>query len=157
MSDGLTARQTHILKTLIDEYIDKAEPVGSEALEKKYNLGVSPATIRNEMASLTKLNYLRQPHTSSGRVPTPQAMKFYINQLMEEKQMSLAEEVKTKEEVWSARRNIHRLMREAVQSLAQRTGSLSLAALDEGRTWHAGLSNLFLYPEFSDLELSSKR
>ena len=76
MSDGLTARQTQILKCIIDEYIETAEAVGSEALEKKYSLGVSPATIRNEMASLTKLGFLRQLHTSAGRVPSPKAMKF---------------------------------------------------------------------------------
>src|SRR3990172_6835296 len=103
MSDGLTARQTQILKAIIDEYIETADPVGSEALEKKYNLGVSPATIRNEMVSLTKTGYLRQPHTSAGRIPSPNAMKFYIGQLMEEKQMSLTDEVKAKEEVWDSR------------------------------------------------------
>ena len=85
MANGLTARQTQILKSLIDEYIETAVPVGSDALEKKYNLGVSPATIRNEMVALTKLDFLRQPHTSAGRIPTPLAMKFYIDQLMEEK------------------------------------------------------------------------
>src|SRR3972149_7736971 len=99
MTDGLTSRQTQILKTIIDEYIETALPVGSENLDKKYNLGVSPATIRNEMSSLTKAGYLKQPHTSAGRIPTPTAMKFYIDQLMEEKKMSLAEEVKAKEDV----------------------------------------------------------
>ena len=83
MSDALSARQTHILKSLIDEYIEAAEPIGSESLEKKYDLGVSPATIRNEMLTLTKMGYLRQPHTSAGRIPSPKAMKFYIDQLME--------------------------------------------------------------------------
>src|SRR3990167_5272503 len=99
MSDALTARQTQILKSLIDEYIEIAEPVGSENLEKKYSLGVSPATIRNEMVALTRSGFLRQPHTSSGRIPSPKAMKFYIDQLIEERQMSLAEEVKAKEDV----------------------------------------------------------
>ena len=65
MTDSLTSRQTQILKTIIDEYIETAEPVGSDALDKKYNLGVSPATIRNEMVALTKSGYLRQPHTSA--------------------------------------------------------------------------------------------
>jgi transcriptional regulator of heat shock response len=151
MSDSLTARQTQILKALIDEYIATAEPVGSEVLEKKHNLGVSSATIRNEMVALTKLNYLKQPHTSAGRVPTPTAMKFYISQLMEEKQLSLTDEVKAKEEVWDVREDLDRLMEEATQSLAARTKSLSVAALDDGRTWHAGLANVFVNPEFSDM------
>lgn len=153
MAEALTARQTRILKALIDEYIETAEAVGSESLEKKYDLGVSPATIRNEMVALTKQGFLRQPHTSSGRVPTPQAMKFYIDQLMEEKQMSLADEVKAKEEIWDARKDPGVLLEEATRALAERTRSLAIAALEKGGVWHSGYSNIFLNPEFSDLEI----
>lgn len=153
MTEGLTTRQTQILKTIIDEYIATAEPVGSEALDKKYNLGVSPATIRNEMGTLTKLHFLKQPHASAGRVPTPVAMKFYINQLMEEKQMSVVDEVKAKEEVWDARDDIDELMDEATHALAARTKSLAVAALKDkkDRFWHAGHSYIFQNPEFSDV------
>lgn len=160
MTDGLTSRQTQILKTIIDEYIATAEPVGSEALDKKYDLGVSPATIRNEMVALTKLNFLKQPHASAGRVPTPVAMKFYINQLMDEKQMSLVDEVKAKEEVWDARDDIDQLMDEAVHALADRTKSLAVAAMKNptsprlrgaSRFWQAGQSYIFNNPEFSEM------
>lgn len=153
MTDGLTSRQTQILKTIVDEYIATAEPVGSEALDKKYNLGISPATIRNEMVSLTKLNFLKQPHASAGRVPTPVAMKFYINQLMEEKQMSLVDEVRAKEEVWDSRDDIDELMDEATRALASRTRSLTVAAIKDkkDRFWHAGHSYIFQNPEFSDI------
>lgn len=159
MTEGLTSRQTQILKTIIDEYIATAEPVGSEALDKKYNLGVSPATIRNEMVSLTKLDFLKQPHASAGRVPTPVAMKFYINQLMEEKQMSVVDEVKAKEEVWDARDDMDELMDEATHALASRTKSLAVAGVkdDTGgsgkkdRFWYAGHSYIFQNPEFSDV------
>ncbi len=154
MIQGLTARQTQILKVLIDEYVEKATPVGSEILEKKYNLGVSSATIRNEMVKLTSLGYLKQPHTSAGRIPTPKAMRFYIDQLMEEKKMSLTDEVKAKEEVWDVRKDLNALMEEAVHSLATRTGNLAVAMVDdEGRIWHSGYANIFANPEFSDLEL----
>jgi heat-inducible transcriptional repressor len=153
MTDGLTSRQTQLLKTIIDEYITTAEPVGSENLDKKYSLGVSPATIRNEMVSLTKAGYLKQPHTSAGRIPTPTAMKFYINQLMEEKQMSLVDEVKAKEEVWDSRDDIDQLMDEATHALASRTHSLAVAALKDkkDRFWQAGHSYIFQNPEFSDI------
>lgn len=153
MTEGLTARQTQVLKALIDEYIEVTTPVGSENLDKKYNLGVSPATIRNEMVALTHLGYLKQPHTSSGRVPTPIAMKFYIDQLMEEKQMSLTEEVKTKEDVWDARKNIDSLLEEATHSLAKQTKSLAVAATDGGKFWHSGYANIFTNPEFADLHV----
>ncbi len=152
---GLTARQTQILKALIDEYIETSQPVGSESLEKKYELGVSPATIRSEMVALTKSGYLRQPHTSSGRVPSPVAMKFYINQLMEEKQMSLADEVKTKEEVWDVRNDVSSLMDEAVHSLSKRTGSLAIGVVEDLGVWHSGYANVFLSPEFIDIQTCS--
>lgn len=156
MTDALTARQTQILKSVVDEYIETAGPVGSEELEKKYSLGVSPATIRNEMAALIKMGYLRQPHTSAGRVPTPKAMKFYIDQLMDERQMSVAEEVKVKEEVLDKGKDIEALLEEATHALAHTTRSLAVAALDEEeKVWHSGYSNLFLNPEFADLETTA--
>lgn len=151
MSDGLTARQTQILKAIIDEYIETAEPVGSEALEKKYNLGVSPATIRNEMVDLTKSGYLRQPHTSAGRIPAPHAMKFYIDQLMDERELSVADEVKAKEEVWDAKDNFDQLIQEATDALADQTKNLAVAATDEGKLWHAGYANIFANPEFDNM------
>ena len=152
MASSLTARQTQILKSLIDEYIETAIPVGSENLDKKYNLGVSPATIRSEMNVLTKNGYLKQPHTSSGRIPTPLAMKFYIDQLMEEKQMSLTDEVKTKEDVWDSRKDLDSLLIEATKVLADKTKNIAVAATDEGKIWRAGFSNIFLNPEFSEIE-----
>jgi len=148
--EALSARQTQLLKALIDEYLETAEPVGSLALEKKYNMGVSPATIRNEMVMLTKNGYLKQPHTSAGRTPTPSAMKFYISQLMEEKQMSVAEEVRAKENVWDSRRDLDELMESATRALSQKTQSLSVAAMDDGSTWVYGHSKVFGCPELSD-------
>lgn len=155
MTDGLTARQTQILKALIDEYIETASAVGSENLDKKYNLGVSPATIRNEMVALTRMGYLRQLHTSAGRVPTPVAMKFYIDQLMEEKQMSVADEVAAKEKVWDSREDFDELLDEATRVLAARTKSLAISGTEDGKYWHAGLPYIFENPEFSDITACS--
>lgn len=149
--NALTSRQTQILKALIDEYIETAEPIGSEALEKKFNLGVSPATIRNEMATLTKSGFLKQPHTSAGRIPTSVAMKFYVDQLMEEKTLSLADEVKAKEEVWDERKNVDKLLNEVTHSLASRTGGLAITVTQDGEVWHSGQANIFSYPEFEDI------
>jgi transcriptional regulator of heat shock response len=156
MTEGLSARQIQILKSLIDEYIETAEPVGSETLDKKYNLGISSATIRNEMVALTSSGHLKQPHTSAGRIPTPKAMKFYINQLMEERQMSLTDEVKAKEEVWDVRKNMENLMCEITGSLARATNSLAIAVLDDhNRIWHSGYANVFLNPEFANIEATA--
>src|SRR3989338_4716468 len=114
----LTQRQVQILKSLIEEYIETAAPVGSETLEKKHNLSASPATIRNEMVRLTELGYLQKPHASAGRTPTSIGMKFYVTQLMKEKELSVAEEVAVKEKLWDYREKSDRFLKELAKSLA---------------------------------------
>ncbi len=151
--EGLSTRQTQLLKVLIDEYLSSAEPVGSIVIEKKYNLGVSPATIRNEMALLTNMGYLKQPHTSAGRVPTPIAMKFYISQLMDEKELSITDEVRAKENIREVQTNIDQLMREATHLLADNTGALAVATIDDGSIWSHGFSHVFENPEFMDYQV----
>jgi len=150
----LTERQTRILKAIIEEYMEIAEPVGSEALDKKYELGVSPATIRNEMVKLTEAGYLKQPHASAGRIPTKQAFKLYVSQLMQEKELSVADEVAAKERVWDNRFDFDRLMHEAVRALAQKTQALALAVVGEGNIYHAGYANILQMPEFYDIDVT---
>lgn len=150
----LTPRQIDILKNIVREYIDSAEPVGSETLEKKYDLGVSPATIRNEMAEMVKLGYLSKPHSSAGRIPTSKAIKFYINELMKEKELSVAEEVEAKEKIWDLREGRERFLREATHSLAQKTGELAVATTNEGDVYYSGYSNILEMPEFYDIDIT---
>lgn len=78
----LDSRKTSILGTIVYEYIATGEPVGSATLTQKYNLGVSPATVRHEMAVLEEEGYLDQPHTSAGRVPSDRGYRFYVDNLM---------------------------------------------------------------------------
>jgi len=85
----LSDRKQKILQAIIDEYIGTAEPVGSRAISKKNDLGLSSATIRNEMADLEEMGYLVQPHTSAGRVPSDTGYRFYVNSLMQRYQMSV--------------------------------------------------------------------
>jgi heat-inducible transcriptional repressor len=150
----LTSRQIQILKAIIEEYIATAEPVGSETLDKKHNLGVSPATIRNEMVKLTSMNLLKQPHTSSGRTPTPIAMKYYVENLMKTKDMSVTEEVAVKEKIWDYRQEIDKLLREATKTLAEKTQTLALTATNEGDMYYAGMANILEMPEFYDFQLT---
>ncbi len=150
----LTARQVEILKSLIEEYIETAEPVGSETLEKKHNLSASPATIRNEMVRLTELGYLKKPHISAGRVPTPVGMKFYVKQLMKEKELSVAEEVSLKEKVWDLREKEKDFLRELTRSLAERTGALAVTTTNDGDLFCAGYANLLESPEFFDIDVT---
>ena len=79
----LNERKKKILQIIIEDYISSAEPVGSRTIARKYDIGLSPATIRNEMSDLELLGYLEQPHTSAGRIPSAQAYRFYVDALIE--------------------------------------------------------------------------
>jgi heat-inducible transcriptional repressor len=152
----LTPRQIQILKAIIEEYIATAAPVGSETLDKKHNLGVSPATIRNEMMHLTDMGLLQQPHTSAGRSPTPVAMKYYVTDLMKLRDMSVTEEVSVKEKIWDYRQEVDKLLREATKTLAERSHALALTATKDGDLYYAGAANILDMPEFYDYELTHR-
>ncbi len=79
----LNERKLQILQAIIADFIYSAEPVGSRTLSKKYDMGISPATIRNEMSDLEEMGYLTHPHTSAGRVPSDKAYRLYVDKLME--------------------------------------------------------------------------
>ncbi|MBI4099830.1 hypothetical protein HY440_02380 [Candidatus Microgenomates bacterium] len=150
----LTGRQITILKHIIDEYIETAKPVGSETLDKKFALGVSPATLRNEMVALSKLGYLSQPHTSSGRSPTPEALKYYVTNLMQPKKMSVTDEVKIKEKVMDYKNEFEKALREATKELADVTKSLAVSSDSEGDVYYSGTANILDMPEFFDIDLT---
>lgn len=88
---ALSDRKKKILAAVVEEYIRTAEPVGSKTVAQTAKLSCSSATIRNELAELAGMGYLEQPHTSAGRVPTPQGYRIYVNELMERQKLSLEE------------------------------------------------------------------
>lgn len=149
----LTARQVQILRAVIEEFITTAEPVGSETVDKKYSIGVSPATIRNEMAQLTKQGYLSKSHSSAGRVPTPAAMKLYVNELMKERDLSVADEVSAKEKIWNSRDKLDQMLFQITKVLADKSQSLAIALHDDYHLYHSGYANLLQMPEFFDIKV----
>ena len=84
----LTGRRGRLLSLIISEYVDSATPVGSEAIVRRHRLPFSSATIRNEMARLEEEGYITHPHTSAGRVPSDQGYRYYVERLMEERDLS---------------------------------------------------------------------
>jgi heat-inducible transcriptional repressor len=150
----LTERQKQLLKSIVEEYIETAEAVGSEAIVGKYSLGVSPATVRNEMVSLTKDGFLKQPHTSAGRVPSPTGLKFYIKELMKEQAVPVKDEVEIKENLWDYRFHLHRLLKQATRQLAEKSGSLAIASTEEGDLYQSGAYSILDMPEFYDIDLT---
>ena len=83
----LTQRRARILEIIIGEYVTTAVPVGSAAIVRRHGLGVSAATIRNEMARLEEEGYITHPYTSAGRVPSDKGYRYYVERLMEEEEL----------------------------------------------------------------------
>jgi len=83
----LSERQKNLLLIIIRAYIDAAQPVGSNRLAEHYHLDLSSATIRNEMSALTEMGYLRQPHTSAGRVPTEEGYRYFVSQMINQAEL----------------------------------------------------------------------
>lgn len=88
----LNERKLRILQAIIQDYIETAAPVGSRTLSKRYNLGISPATIRNEMADLEDLGFIIQPYTSAGRVPSDKGYRLYVDQFISLKKTKAIEQ-----------------------------------------------------------------
>jgi len=151
---NLTQRQIEILRSVIEEYIETAEAVGSETIEKKHNLSSSPATIRNEMVKLSEYGYIKKPHSSAGRIPTALGLQFYVRELMKEKELSTVEEVALKEKVWDYRAKMQRFLKEATKSLAEKTSALAIATTDEGEIFCSGYANILDMPEFFDIDVT---
>ena len=150
----LTQRQIKILKCITEEFIETASPVGSETLEKKFNLGISSATIRNEMSALTQLGFLKKSHLSAGRCPTSMGLKYYVRNLMTPKNLSVNDEIGVKEKVWDYRNEFERLLKEMTRELAVRTRNLAISTTDQGALFSYGASNLLEEPEFFNIDVT---
>ncbi len=140
----MTPRQQYILSEIIEAYAKAAEPISSAQLTAK--LEVSSATIRTEMAELERLGYIKQPHTSAGRVPTERGYRMYVNNvkvLQTDGRVSQA----LARRVASAGES-DRAIKQAAESLADITGNLGLATLSEG-LFFSGLRNLFGQPKIA--------
>lgn len=153
---NLQPRQIQILRAIIEEFIETAQPVGSDTIDKKFNIGVSPATIRNEMVYLSKQGYLYKPHTSGGRIPTAQAFRLYVNELMREEELSVADEVSAKEKIWNSKDQLERLLQQTCQALAIRAKAIGLAMSDDSHLYHSGYANLLEMPEFYDIQVMKR-
>lgn len=153
----ITQRQKEILCQIIEEYAETASPVGSVTLAKLF--GVSPATIRAEMARLEAFGLIAQPHTSAGRVPTDAGYRFYVNSLdgvengsranSEVERRSLERGTHAIEVRVSSQSRADTAIRGAVDALVELTGNLGLATIGD-QLYLAGISRLFTQPEFGD-------
>jgi len=125
MSD-LSERQKSILMLVIRDYIETAQPVGSKALVERYHLDLSSATVRNELSALDELGYLRQPHTSAGRVPTEEGYRFFVGQMMHQAELPEAVQHTITHQFYQARPDVDQWMTLAASILAHQSQGVSV-------------------------------
>jgi heat-inducible transcriptional repressor len=142
MMSNLTERQKLILALVIRDYIENPQPIGSTHLVQRFNLDFSSATVRNELQALTELGYLRQPHTSAGRVPSEEGYRYFVRQLMGHAELPLATKRTIAHQFYQAGHDVDRWMRLAASVLAQHSQAASLVTAphaDEARFKHLEL------------------
>jgi heat-inducible transcriptional repressor len=115
-------RKIKILQAIINDYINTAEPVGSRTIAKKYNLGISSATIRNEMADLEEMGYIEHLHSSSGRKPSDKGYRLYVDKLMQVSKLTIEEENLIKSQLLNAALfEVDKIVKQATQLLSELT------------------------------------
>jgi heat-inducible transcriptional repressor len=115
----LTERRSRILRLIVEEYVESAAPVGSDTIARKHRLPVSSATVRNEMARLEEEGYITHPHTSAGRVPSDKGYRYYIEDLMEEQDLSQEEKETIRHQFHQAGRDLEQWVHLSAAVLAQ--------------------------------------
>jgi heat-inducible transcriptional repressor len=135
MSD-LTERQRMILLLVVRDYIDTAQSVGSQRLVDHYKLGISSATARNELATLTDLGYLRQPHTSAGRVPTEEGYRYFVTHLMHQAELPESIQHTISHQFYQARQDVDQWMTLAASILAHQSQGVSVVTAPHAEEAH---------------------
>ena len=122
----LTERQKTLLLLIIRDHIETAQPIGSKRLVENYRLDYSPATIRNEMSALTEMGYLRQPHTSAGRVPTEEGYRYFVSQMMPNAELPEAVQHTISHQFHQSRADMDQWMTLAASILAHQSQGVSV-------------------------------
>jgi heat-inducible transcriptional repressor len=122
----LTERQKTLLLLIIRDYIESAQPVGSKRLAEHYHINLSSATIRNEMAALTEMGYLRQPHTSAGRVPSEEGYRYFVSQMMNQAELPASIQATISHQFFQARQGVDQWMTLAASVLAHQSQGVSV-------------------------------
>ncbi|MEA1936994.1 MAG: hypothetical protein U9N04_02690 [Patescibacteria group bacterium] len=153
----MESRQELILGSVVREYVDSAIPVSSSLLAEKYDFNLSPATIRAEMTELEEEGYLYQPHTSAGRIPTDKGFRYFVDVLMEDKELSLREQRSLQVETLKLKAQNKMLARTTAKLLSAMSGNLAVSGvIDSDDFYKAGIQKLLSQPEFGNLDSVSK-
>lgn len=146
----LSDRRQKVLAALIEEYVARALPVGSQTLAERYRFNVSPATIRNDLSALENEGFISQPHTSAGRIPTDIGYRTFVDSLIDSDAIEQDEEsLKALKQLKQTAKELDELLDKTSQLLAQFTDCLSIVApSDHDRFKQLGMTSLMRQPEF---------
>lgn len=147
----ISDRQESLLRTIIREYTASAKPVSSGQLVDDGKLGVSPATVRNDMAVLEDRGFLQQPYTSAGRIPTEKAWRWYVQQLDQGVKVTKKDQEQLQDITKTRGVSEQELLRQLAKTLAELVDETVIVAFGKTDTYYTGLSNLFQHPEFEDV------
>lgn len=146
----ITERQKKILMAIINEFMESADEVGSLSLVDKYDLGVSSATIRNEMARLMDMGLLEKSHISSGRFPTDQALRFYVSNILNSTSLNPLITVEIRQGIFRERFSKDSVVNSILKILSEETECISFVVIDDiCRYW--GVSQMFKYDELKEI------
>ncbi|MBF7097405.1 heat-inducible transcriptional repressor HrcA [Alkalibacter mobilis] len=129
--DDKRDRKLKILHSIIKDYIETAEPIGSRTIAKKYNLGISAATIRNEMSDLEEMGFLIQPHTSAGRIPSQKAYRLYVDELMKLSNLNKNVEKEIRQSYTQYVEEVDKALKHTARVIAQLTSYTSIVSLPQ--------------------------
>ncbi|PID52553.1 MAG: hypothetical protein CR972_01395 [Candidatus Moraniibacteriota bacterium] len=125
----MNERQSHVLVAVIEEYTKTGLPVGSGALVSQYHFDVSPATLRSDMAHLEEMGLLHQPHTSAGRIPTDKGYRYFVEEIMPERELSRKEQQTLQKELLQLRAQNQRLTRTTAKLLSTLSGYVAVSGI----------------------------
>lgn len=152
MGDNTEKRQRDIFRIIVREYLRSAEPIGSAAIAERHHLGVSTATIRNDMAELENLGLIEQPHTSAGRIPTEQGYRYYVDEFVGTPEIAAGPRGRIEQALAVAKSHDAHDVRTFAKSMAQLTGETVFVHFGD-ENFMTGITNLVTKPEFRDTSL----
>jgi len=150
----LDERKRLILQAVVEGYINTAEPVGSRSIAKSAELGLSAATIRNEMGDLEEMGLLEQPHTSAGRVPSQLGYRYYVDSLMQKYSMTVDEIDQMRKSMELKVRELNDVVRQVSNIFSKLTNMpiITLPEADKSEPFLEGRANILEFPEYNNIE-----